>query len=154
MASSSEISTAFLRLAKASTDLHGRWLPVVYWTDRLVYRVGNIKVTKLKTTLERQGLVGRQLGDHDDIYIEFLSRNVIIDNKELKRLFICISSPMHPEIGSDRNSSQAFRAILQQTWNEFKDPMTRRTTATTPTMPHDPTPMAQQQEAMPVMMQR
>ena len=107
---SQQVCSEFLLLAtrRSSLNLHGRWLPLAYWSDKI-----GIKDTKLKKVLENQSLLNCQLEDHHGgMRIETNQRQVNVDGKALKRHFMCITTGNNPEVASEK-SNKSFQSVLQ-----------------------------------------
>ena len=111
---SNTIASSFLRLAREQPALHGRWLPVASWVDKLD---SSIKEPKLRKALEEQSLLNSRLGD-DKLYIELLPKKVLVDGKRQKRWFLCISSATDPEVHSEALKNLATE--VQLAWNEYE----------------------------------
>ena len=54
------VAQELLGYATRRPQLHGKWIPVVYWAKRIQYRLGGEVITdkKIQKIMESQGLVG------------------------------------------------------------------------------------------------
>ena len=116
MLSNSNVATELLQLARRRPQLHGEWIPVVYWAKKLQRSMGGslIHDKKIQKIMEKQGLVGLELDD--GLMLEFLTKNVYIADRDLKRLFVCFSTTLCPLTVLD---SRALAAACQKSWNLY-----------------------------------